>query len=82
MEADVRGASVTILDCRPPWSADASDWSRVPVAQLRYVSSTHLWTLHWADRNGRWHPYDDRISGTALELLDEIRDDPTCIFWG
>ncbi len=54
----------------------------MPVAQLRYVPASQLWTLHWADRNGRWHPYDDRIAGTAIELLDEIRNDPTCIFWG
>jgi hypothetical protein len=59
-----------------------ADWSRLPIAQLRYDADNHLWTLYWADRNDRWHRYDDIDSGTADELLDEINDDPTCIFWG
>jgi hypothetical protein len=82
VEADVRGRSVTIYDCRPPWHPDLTGWSRVPVAQLRYDTATTVWTLYWADRNSRWHRYDDLEPGTVDELLHEIDDDPTCIFWG
>jgi hypothetical protein len=82
VEADVRGRSVTIFDCRPPWHPDLTDWSRVRVAQLRYDPARHAWTLHWADRNGRWHRYDEVGPGTADELLNEIARDPTAIFWG
>jgi Protein of unknown function (DUF3024) len=81
-EADVRGKSVTILDCRPPWHPNLTAWSRAPIAQLRYDIDTNLWTLYWADRNSRWHRYDDTDPGTAEDLLNEINDDPTCIFWG
>jgi hypothetical protein len=59
-----------------------SSTSRVPVAQLRYDPSNHLWTLYWADRNSRWHRYDDIDPSTTDQLLNEINDDPTCIFWG
>jgi hypothetical protein len=82
VEADVRGKSVTILDCRPPWHPNLNDWSRAPIAQLRYDPDTTTWTLYWADRNSRWHRYHDLDPGTADELLNEINDDPTCIFWG
>lgn len=36
VEAAVRGYSVTIFDCRPPWHPNFIEWSRVRVAQLRY----------------------------------------------
>ena len=78
----MRGKSVTIFDCRPPWHPNLTEWSRVPVAQLRYDPDSHLWTLYWADRNSRWHRYDDTEPGTADDLLNEIDEDPTCIFWG
>jgi hypothetical protein len=82
LEADVRGKSVTIFDCRPPWHSNLTDWSRLPVAQLRYDPNGHHWSLYWADRNSRWHRYDDLDPGGIDELLDEIDNDPTCICWG
>jgi hypothetical protein len=82
VEADVRGKSVTIFDCRPPWHPNLTDWSRVRVAQLRYSPTSNLWSLYWADRNGRWHRYDDLDPGTVDDILDEINLDPTGIFWG
>lgn len=77
VEATVRGRSVTIFDCRPPWHASLAEWSRVPVAQLRCDLAARHWTLYWADRNSRWHLYDDIEPGTVTELLAEIDRDPT-----
>jgi Protein of unknown function (DUF3024) len=37
---------------------------------------------YWADRNSRWHRDEDIDPGTTDELLNEINDDPICIFWG
>ena len=54
----------------------------VPVAQLRYTTDNNTWTLYWADRNGRWHRYQETEPGTVEQLLNEIDQDPTCIFWG
>ncbi len=82
VEARLRGPSITIFDCRPPWHASDPEWSRAPIAQLRYDHERRDWTLYWADRNGRWHRYDLIEPGTAEQLLAEIEADPTCIFWG
>lgn len=82
VEARARGKSVTIYDCRPPWQPQLTEWSRVPVAQLRYERDSSTWTLFWADRNSRWHRYDQVEPGVVDDLLVEIDQDPTCIFWG
>jgi Protein of unknown function (DUF3024) len=39
-------------------------------------------SLYWADRNGRWHRYDDLDPGPVDSASSEIEADPTCIFWG
>lgn len=82
VEMAVRGTSVTIFDCRPPWHPSLTEWSRVPIAQLRYDRGTGQWTLYWADRNSRWHLYDDIEPGSVVELLAEVERDPVAIFWG
>ena len=82
VEATVRGRSVTIQECRPLWPDAPSEWVPQPLAQLRYDAVSQWWTLHWADRNSRWHHYDDLEPGAIETLLQEIADDPTCIFWG
>ena len=78
-----RGLSVTLCETRPLWAGDG-EWTHVGIAQLRYRPATSDWSLHWADRNGRWHPYDvgNVQFGTLTELLAEIEDDPTSIFNG
>ena len=84
LEIDVDGRSVTILECRPPWSPDMeSDWTRFPIARLRFVASRSEWTLYWRDSNLRFHRYL-RIdpSPDVGVLLAEIEADPTAIFWG
>ena len=65
-----------------PWPTELTEWSRVPVAQLRYDPDHKNWTLYCADRNSRWHRYELVDPGTVDELLEEIEDDPTGIFWG
>jgi hypothetical protein len=85
MELDVDARSITILECRPPWQPDRDEdqWTRFPIARLRYTTTRGEWTLYWRDRNLRFHRYD-RIqpSPTVGDLLDEIDKDPTGIFWG
>jgi hypothetical protein len=84
VEVDVAERHVTIVECRPPWRADMGvDWTRFPIARLRYVKTTGVWSLYWRDRNLRFHAYD-RVASTASveELLAEVDRDPTAIFWG
>jgi DUF3024 family protein len=59
----------------PPWHPNLTEWSKVRVAQLRYSATTHHWSLYWADRNGRWHRYDDLDPGPLDTVLDEIEAD-------
>lgn len=83
-EMDVTNTSVTLLECRPPWTDDIGhEWSRLPGARLRYTRTTGEWSLYWADRNSAFHVYDlvpptDHIR----RLLREIDQDPTGTFWG
>lgn len=82
MEYEIRGNSVTLIECRPPWSPElSSEWSRLPVAQLRYEEAK--WALYWSDRNSRWHFYDlFEPSPDLTAALAEIDLDQTGIFWG
>lgn len=84
VEADVAERHVTIVECRPPWRADmGAEWTRFPIARLRYTKSTGLWSLYWRDRNLRFHQYDRVPAAASVEdLLAEVDRDPTAIFWG
>ena len=83
LEVTSRGNSITIADCRPLWQGAPGDWTRMNIAQLRYDPTSQHWTLYWADRNSRWHRYDDLEPTANLDdVLAEIDEDPTCIFWG
>jgi hypothetical protein len=76
--------TVTILECRPPWRDDLGpEWTRLPVARLRYTQTRKEWSLYWSDRHGRFHEYDlIRPTRHVSRLLAEIDSDPTAIFWG
>jgi hypothetical protein len=83
LDVDVRGTSVTISDSRPLWQGAPGEWMSMKIAQLRYEPDAALWTLYWADRNSRWHRYDDLEPTSNLDdVLAEVDEDPTCIFWG
>jgi len=84
LELEVAGQAITIVERRPPWRPDLHrEWSRSPVARLRYNATTRRWTLYWRDRNQRFHRYDlHPLSARLEDLLAEIDRDPTGIFWG
>jgi hypothetical protein len=84
VEADLAERHVTIVECRPPWRADAGpEWIRFPVARLRYTKATRLWSLYWRDRNLKFHAYEQVPASASVEgLLAELDRDPTAIFWG
>ncbi len=79
MSYGIRGSSVTLYEEQPSWDG-RGDWSKLGIAQFRYEDGE--WTLYCADRNSRWHPYFDADSSHDIQdLLDEVDDDPTGIFW-
>lgn len=83
-EIDMTDRTLTIVECRPPWNPDLShDWSRFPIARLRYTKHLRHWSLYWRDRNLRFHEYDlVEPTEDVDDLLAEIERDPTSIFWG
>lgn len=84
VEVDVADRHLTIVECRPPWRPDCGpEWTRFPIARLRYTKATRLWSLYWRDRHLRFHEYDRVPATDSVEvLLDEVDRDPTAIFWG
>lgn len=59
-----------------------SEWSRFPIARLRYVKARKEWSLDWRDRNLTFYLYE-RVAPTSTVqvLLDEVTAGPTYIFW-
>jgi hypothetical protein len=58
-EVDLTATTVTILECRPPWRPDyGPNWTRFPIARLRYTKTRRQWSLYWRDRNLRFHLYE------------------------
>lgn len=73
---------VWIYEKRPIWN-NPSQWQEIPVAKAQFTLKTKLWTLYWQDRNLRWHIYDRIEPSKQLEdIIKEIDNDPTGIFWG
>ncbi len=84
VEVEVAPRYLTIVECRPLWRADdGPEWTRHPIARLRYNATSGLWSLYWRDRNLRFHVYDLVTPTDQLQdLLAEVDLDPTAIFWG
>lgn len=84
LEAGVRGDALTIVERRPPWHVELGpEWTTQRIAQLRYDPATALWTLYWADRNGRWLRYPDLEPAASFDaLLAAIEADQTGVFFG
>ena len=81
----VRGNQVTVAEKRPAWwdGAGPDEITIQEFARFQYDPATHHWMLKWADRNGRFHPYEGFESERSFErLVDEVDADPTCIFFG
>ena len=83
-EVDVTDRTITVLECRPPWREDfGPEWTRFPICRFRYTKVRNELSLYWRDRNLEFHEYD-LVEPTAHieELIEEVKRDPTCIFWG
>jgi hypothetical protein len=78
----VEGRAVILFESRPRIESP-SEWMECPVAKFRYVESTATWRLFCQHRDLNWHRYEPRPESKALaDLVDEVRSDPTGIFWG
>ncbi len=53
------------------------------IAKFRYVHARRVWRLYCKFSDGRWRSYQPYPeAATFEELLHEVEDDPTGIFWG
>ncbi len=83
VECDIADRHVTIIETRPPWDGSDREWTRFPIARLRFTASTGLWSLYWRDRNLKFHEYTrKRPTKNVQSLLDYIADSGDPIFWG
>ena len=78
----IQGNNVTLFEERPAFGKPEL-WVKIVVAQFRFKSQEKEWTLYCADRNSRWHTYSEVEPSKNFEnLLKEVDEDPTGIFWG
>ena len=72
-----------MLETRPRWNDAKAPWTELAIARFDINDENGTWVLKCADRNGRWHDYD-RVAPTKRfeDLLRELDEDPTRIFWG
>jgi Protein of unknown function (DUF3024) len=84
VELEHERQAVNIVEYRPPWREDYGlEWTRMPIARLRYIASKGLWTLYYHRHTGRWERYPLRgPSRRVTDLLSEIAEDPICVFRG
>ena len=83
VECEITDRHVTIIEARPPWDGSDREWTRFPIARLRYTASTGLWSLYWRDRNLKFHIYEGKDPTKSVQsLLDHIGSSGDPIFWG
>jgi hypothetical protein len=84
LEVEVGGSAVTIIERRAPWSPEVGpEWSRLPIARLRFSPSRGEWALFWCDHNLAFHRHPDAPSTRTIdELLAVLAHDPLNHFWG
>jgi Protein of unknown function (DUF3024) len=76
------GDDVILSECRPmrlnPWMEDETD-----IARFRWDAETRHWSLYFKDHRERWVLYRSREpQAEVIELVREVGNDPTGIFWG
>jgi hypothetical protein len=78
----VEGTAIVLFESRPRFDRPA-EWLEHPVAKFRYVKSRRVWELYCMLRDLKWHHYEPLPEAPALaNLVQEVRRDPTGIFWG
>lgn len=82
IECEIADERVTIFESRPPWDG-RGDWTRSPVARLRFTATTGTWSLAWCDSNSRWRQdADTSPSNDVGALLAHVDADPSALYWG
>jgi len=72
---------VILSEVRPRWDKP-DEYTRMPVAKLKFIRSRNIWKLYWHRANGKWYPYEHFESRDLEDLIIEIDDDPYGCFFG
>ncbi|SHJ81738.1 Protein of unknown function [Dethiosulfatibacter aminovorans DSM 17477] len=82
LDFEIIGNNVTLFERRKAYF-DETKWSEMKIAQFRYDSDKEKWSLYWLRHIGKWHIYDEIDPATDIQvLIDEVKKDPLCVFWG
>ncbi len=82
IEFRIKGDVVTLYESRPHYR-DNTTWFSTSIARFNKNPDTEIWQLYYADRNDKWRIYEECPPNRDIEkLLTEVKNDPTCIFWG
>ena len=84
IEYKVRGNTITIYECRPPWRKGIGpDWTRMRICTFEWDPSTRsLDALCTRPKQRRLeYPFIEPAPDLA-PLVRDLDNDPTCIFWG
>jgi len=81
MAYKIRGNYVTLYEKRVAYF-DREKWSKMPIVQFRYNPKSAKWALYRADRNSRWHLYEEVPPNADFDvLLKELDKNPAGIFY-
>lgn len=82
IEAEFANDDIHIVERRAPWQP-GGEWSSLRAATLRFDPLSGAWAIRVYDSNERSRSYFRRGLGNSLQnVLQELDDDPTDIFWG
>ena len=82
LKYSIRGNSITLIESRPKWDDD-SQWIDMKIARMKFDNDSMKWKLYWCNQHQQFFIYDGLSPKTEIkELLKEVDEDPTCIFWG
>ncbi len=82
LEVTIRRKTVTILERRPTGKGRPLNGRRcvAPRSDTRVMVT---WTLYFGDRYDKWTLYFDLDSHQPIDvIINELEQDPTCLFWG
>ena len=82
IDYQIRGNAVTVFENRIHYRIPDL-WTKAKIAQFRYSPDSKLWTLYWWRHTERWYRYEPKKpTSDFADLLTEVSNDPTGIFWG
>lgn len=78
----ITGNKVILYESRPYFKDPSAKWTEMKIAQFEFDPADKTWELACFDRNGKRREYDLEPKKNLKELLVEVDEDPTGIFWG